>query len=1027
MKISIGLIRTVIRAACTIAAVMPVFISCAELDDLRGRLDILEGRVDSLEVGLNDQIEALNALLTGGDITVSVCEKNENGSYTITLSNGSKFTALPGAAAANPLLSYVTVDDVKYWAIYGEDGNLVVLTDDSGNNIPVKNAIPQVIEKDGAYYLVIDGHEYRTGYTKDDDVTVISGYQVNADESGNVYSVTFNIGDESFTLTVDGYKGFTFMFGNTMTGGSVIKDLYVDFGSSYKINAGLDGVVDYVMQIPDGWRVKENYDELLGDLTLDITAPTKDAVSSGAGVEYGDLKVVAVVEGGDAMVAKLALSTDPFKTFKATSTHAVIEKYNGVDKFIYGLTKFADYNEEALFADAPSILQANDKGVTDVNVNVELSVLLGAELESGVSYVLWAIPAFYVADGEDAGYHVKDGLILKHIFGGSAINFEVSDLTFNDAKLSLNLNGVASYYGGTDVMSETVYDDILYKINNGIVDPYTSPMTYYGSAFEFPVKAANEGLVVESEASYVSWIVPVTEGKTTFAADDIISQEFTLPGVTDGGTVKVTAGTPVVNCVSITTTLAAENASRIYYAFLTAKAASRHDNTTRATYLLENGKTVEGSTATVSADKLEPDTDMVLFAMAADASGKYGEVLIEEYTTAELIYNSLEVTVTPMDLGGNKASCAISVTGGEAVDYIYWVGSETDQFWLDRKGNTTVEKRVDAQKHIALYPDDSDIKRAMSLHKLENGVLTMTGLKTETVYFVIVLAKDHEGKYSKAGYWQFTTLAADLGNIVREGSAEWESVKSRVNIQWHENKFRASANSNMSAFYCFDVTVPSDLTAYILCMSDDYFESNPDTQTIANKIIDIESQCSRKYDAGRVVIDENGDYAEEPDWVDDDGNTHTGTLLNIYDFYVHGYPTNGFATYFANGSHDESDCTSWDAGECSNYEYAMTHITKRHTIDYYIEYVKNNRGSLCTKPEVIQKAAQDLLDAYYPYYENAEPLIYINDGSPLYMENHYASGVNDEGKVIDDVFIVFKDAQGNYYEPMGFEVPNYFK
>ena len=43
------------------------------------------------------------------------------------------------------------------------------------------------------------------------------------------------------------------------------------------------------------------------------------------------------------------------------------------------------------------------------------------------------------------------------------------------------------------------------------------------------------------------------------------------------------------------------------------------------------------------------------------------------------------------------------------------------------------------------------------------------------------------------------------------------------------------------------------------------------------------------------------------------------------------------------------------------------------------------------------------------------------------MENHYASGLNDEGKVVDDVYIVFKDAQGNYYEPMSFEVPNYFK
>ena len=125
----------------------------------------------------------------------------------------------------------------------------------------------------------------------------------------------------------------------------------------------------------------------------------------------------------------------------------------------------------------------------------------------------------------------------------------------------------------------------------------------------------------------------------------------------------------------------------------------------------------------------------------------------------------------------------------------------------------------------------------MSAHKLENGVLQMVDLKTESTYFMIILAKDSSGKYSKAGYWQFTTLAADLGNVVKEGTAEWEAVKSQVNIQWHENSFAAAENSNMSAFYSFDITVPSNLTAYILCASEEYFESNPDTQTIAGRFL----------------------------------------------------------------------------------------------------------------------------------------------------------------------------------------------
>ena len=42
------------------------------------------------------------------------------------------------------------------------------------------------------------------------------------------------------------------------------------------------------------------------------------------------------------------------------------------------------------------------------------------------------------------------------------------------------------------------------------------------------------------------------------------------------------------------------------------------------------------------------------------------------------------------------------------------------------------------------------------------------------------------------------------------------------------------------------------------------------------------------------------------------------------------------------------------------------------------------------------------------------------------MEQHYGSGPDDAGNVVDDVYVLFKDAEGNYYEPMSFPVPNNF-
>ena len=70
--------------------------------------------------------------------------------------------------------------------------------------------------------------------------------------------------------------------------------------------------------------------------------------------------------------------------------------------------------------------------------------------------------------------------------------------------------------------------------------------------------------------------------------------------------------------------------------------------------------------------------------------------------------------------------------------------------------------------------------------------------------------------------------------------------------------------------------------------------------------------------------------------------------------------------------------------------------------------------------------AQALLEAYLPFYESAEPVLLVNDGSPLTIRTPYATGVNDKGVIPDRVVVMLKDKDNNYFEPMMFEVPDYF-
>ena len=100
-----------LKATLALGAAVFFFGSCMN-EELWDKVNQLENRLDSLENNLNSQVEALNALLSDGS-TIKSCVKNDDGSYLITLSNGTKFTALSGNANLANLVSYVVVDGKK--------------------------------------------------------------------------------------------------------------------------------------------------------------------------------------------------------------------------------------------------------------------------------------------------------------------------------------------------------------------------------------------------------------------------------------------------------------------------------------------------------------------------------------------------------------------------------------------------------------------------------------------------------------------------------------------------------------------------------------------------------------------------------------------------------------------------------------------------------------------------------------------------------------------------------------------------
>lgn len=934
-----------------------------EIDGVKDQLDELSGRIDGiietiydLQQKLNDEIAALESMLSGKLLISDVSTDASNGVTTVTLSDGTKLYLLPETNLQS-FVTYVTLSDgVAYWAYIDAQGKTVLFLDENKAPVPVVGDTPEVIVKDGETWLVIGGVEYPISGN-----SVFSDYEVIMDElTGEVYAVTFTFGEDmSFTVTVDGAAGFHFV---KPSGWStvVISDYYVANGLTERVQIDARGVVDYVLQIPDGWRVKEYEDIYMGTKYFDITAPSKELVESGVAAADGDLKVVAVLEGGKATVARLYLSTSPFKEFNVSMGCADVTMYNGLQKFIYGVCLESEYDEDAIFSVAEGLLAAYDYpagyGVADYDLKgLALSEIAGAELLPGEAYVFWAVPALYYMTDNDAGYYLKKGTFVKKEVLYSSVLFEVGQESFRDALLTMDLKGVDAYYTALVPKADFMVEDVAYCLNiPGYYEEMTAPMAYEGSVFTF------YDVEPEQATEYVAWIVVAEEGKTYTEADVVVC-EFSTLNLTAGGNVAVTVNKATPSVFDVDVTLSAAGAENIYYAYLTASNAKKYaDNESRAMYLFENGSSVKGETAQAKVTDFitntEPETTYVLFAVASDDEGKYGDVLVYECATTEIVYNDLKVE---MEIVTNDPhNVVLSISAKNSTGFVYWLGKTSDNTW--KSSNYLGGSVETAQEYIYLHQDQYRITTVMEKYPIENGQIVMTDLEMDVDYVIVAMAKDKDGGLSKAAELRFVPRAVALGTVVLASDPKWADAK--PSVDWIEERFQASSGQ-MSGAYGFNVTIPSGYSAYVLAGTDSYINDGDATLVLTpeEKIIKIIQYVDKPRDWHLTVSD---------DWV----WPHIGY---VHYHSHHGAPLYGNSIIWASQEYHDSRC---DCG--GNYVTVME--MQGHEVE-------------------------------------VNHLININDGKPVEFRQPQAIGSTSE--VIDKVFVVCQDLDGNCYEPFVIDVP----
>ena len=968
--------------------------------------------VDSLENALYRQVRAMQVVLTTDDLLIESCVPGQDGASVITFSTGASVAVYPDAADSyTQMFTYVEEEEQKY-IVLNSNGDKVALA-----------AELDVKVKDNKYVLVAGEEQHQTGYTIDDKVQAFHCATV-SDDNGVDYAVEFVFADDVKRLVyIAGYEG-VYCYLPSDEEKSKISEVYVSAVNGAEVALVLPAEFDWKPVVSAGWKVTSKEVESVTVLHIEVdtqaVAPTDDA-------EDEELPSVKIVSSNDVFeFASVSLVSHPLKSFFVSLTDVVLAPATGVTKFAYGLSVYSDFNADQALAAGLSYISgeaapAAGAAVSEVAVSRPFEEVLGEKLNSEERYVLWA---------------VADGALYTLEFGEISVDIKAANAGLLDADVELAVGGASSIYCGLAEAGADVMDNILHLVNNKIYDPIkiSENYTFSGKASTFATLCGDKKSIMPS-SSYVVWVVPAVDGEYTYTEKDVLSDTFTTKGVTEGGSLELTCSDATVSPSTISFDLSCEGAAMIYYAYMTDDATrltgDQVPNKNKFDEIIKSGSQYrKGDYVATIGDKVtalgkgfndEEATGYWLFAVAVDSDGKYGKVICKKATTLKLDYDqSIDLAIETVDVKAGKLTLKVT-SNSDLSDYIYWFGSSMSEFWI-RSCNAT---RKGAQAFMALNPDDSNIVSAMRKNGRlgADGTITFDDLTMETEYVFVILEKG-DVYYSNAKTTYVKTLAANLGTIVREGESKWNAEKERISIDWKKDRFVQGVNGLMS-YYSFDISVPKEYTAYIMCASDRYLD-NLGFAKLEYGMIYLENYASRRVDHDHAMLDENGELISEPGYkkvVDGELVERDGPLMNVYDFYLHGIPIEGTATYFAEGTHGDGNCIYWEYGECSIYKRALERLEYYRSKEPWIERAR----AFGLEGEYATAWADALYETYCDYYKNAEPIITVNDGSPLAMTYPYATGVNEDGIVPDAVIVMLKDANGNYFEPMYFPVPNYFE
>ena len=257
------------------------FVSC-NTDDLERDIDALKDRVTAMEAKVDRLNESMNMIRVAldGNKTIQCYTENEDGSYTLTLSDGNTITLTQGEKGATDVYQEVSISTDGNWVIGGvETEHRAVAVDGEPGVTP---QFRLTMESEGKYYWEVsyDGKLTWEEVKSQQGTRVYASASGSSSVAGPIASAAPNATEDKFEITLTG-SGTKYEI-------PIVSDLACDIKepnpedmeNGYWIvptNTGATTSIDLkgeavLISAPEGWTVTAE----IGNGTLTIIPPAQD-------------------------------------------------------------------------------------------------------------------------------------------------------------------------------------------------------------------------------------------------------------------------------------------------------------------------------------------------------------------------------------------------------------------------------------------------------------------------------------------------------------------------------------------------------------------------------------------------------------------------------------------------------------------------------------------------------------------------------------------------------------------------------